>query len=150
MNHFLLSNKRYAKGMPLCITEAGRYGIHAMELLINGMLKLGAKRSNIRAKAFGGGAVLQSVNQRDNFFCVGEVNSRFILEFLKNDKIPLVSSDLGGNTGRVIQFLSSDFSVMVRKIHQRASLKVVKEEKDFWKHSIKAQEKKKQDSDLWV
>ena len=150
MNHFLLSNRRYAKEMPLCVTEAGRYGVHAMELLINDMLKLGAKRSNIKAKAFGGGAVLQSVNNRDNFFCVGEVNSRFILEFLKNDKIPLVSSDLGGNTGRVIQFLSNDFSVMVRKIHQRASLKVVKEEKNFWKHSIKAQEKKKTDSDLWV
>ena len=90
MNHFLLSSKRYAKDMPLCITDAGRYGINAMELVINEMLKLGAKRENLHAKAFGGSTLLPSTNRSDKFICVGEVNCRFIVEFLKNDGIPLI------------------------------------------------------------
>ena len=58
MNHFLLANRRYARSMPLNVTEAGRYGIHAMELLINDMMKLGAQRARLQAKVFGGGAIL--------------------------------------------------------------------------------------------
>jgi len=83
MNHFLLSNRRYAKNLPVCLSEAGRYGIHAMELLINEMLQKGAKRGNLRAKAFGGGTMHGVSTTQDNFFCVGEVNVRFIREFLK-------------------------------------------------------------------
>lgn len=150
MNHFLLSNRRYAKDMPVCATDAGRYGIHSMELLINDMMKLGAKKSSLRAKAFGGGAIIQQYNGKDNFFCVGEVNARFVKEFLKNDKIPLVSSDLGGKEGRVILFSSSDFSVLVRKIHKNKSQEVVQKEKNFWERAITSQERKKADSQVWV
>ncbi|HBA54772.1 MAG TPA: chemotaxis protein CheD, partial [Syntrophorhabdus aromaticivorans] len=129
MNHFLLSSKRYAKDMPVHLTEAGRYGVHAMELVINDMLKLGAKRHNLKAKAFGGGAVLETAPGFDNFLCVGEVNCRFIMEFLKNDGIPLVSYDLGGQTGRVIRFSSHDFSVLVRKIKVTTTSKLVQKER---------------------
>ena len=41
MNHFLLAHRRYAKNEPLCHTEAGKSGVHSMELLINGMMKTG-------------------------------------------------------------------------------------------------------------
>ncbi len=116
MNHFMLSNRRYAKNLPTCMSEAGRYGIHAMELIINEMLKLGARRANLKAKAFGGGSINLGTESRDNFFCVGDVNSRFIREFLKNDGIPLIAEDLGGDQARVIHFLQDDFSVHVKKI----------------------------------
>ena len=59
MNHFLLANRRYTRDTPVIESEAGRYGIHAMELLINEMLKQGAQRSNLKAKVFGGGDVLR-------------------------------------------------------------------------------------------
>ena len=62
MNHFLLSNHRYARAMRFAETEAGRYGIHAMELLINEMLKMGASRLTMEAKVFGGGAVISGMN----------------------------------------------------------------------------------------
>ena len=127
MNHFMLSNHRYAKNMPVCITEAGRYGIHSMELLINGMMKLGAKRDNLRAKAFGGGSMWEY--KGDNFFCVGNVNIRFIKEFLKNDEIPLVTSDLGGDYGRVIHFSFGDFAVYVKKIQKTYNSGLIKNEK---------------------
>ncbi|MCP4754946.1 MAG: chemotaxis protein CheD, partial [Proteobacteria bacterium] len=95
MNHFLLSRVGYSK-VPLYFTNAGRYGVHAMELVINGMLKLGAKRKYLKAKAFGGGNVLSSEFENGDNFSVGDINVRFIREFLATEKIPLLASDLGG------------------------------------------------------
>jgi chemotaxis protein CheD len=37
-----------------------RYGTYAMEILINDLLKAGARRENLEAKVFGGGAVLRA------------------------------------------------------------------------------------------
>jgi len=148
MNHFLLSSKRYSGDMPICITEAGRYGIHSMELLINEMLKRGAKKGNLKVKAFGGGSVLKTIAPVSNYFAVGEVNIRFIREFLQNENIPLVSSDLGGTVGRVIYFYSGDFSVYVRKMAQ-TSRSLAKREEQYWKKSIKKQEETETRIDLW-
>ncbi len=150
MNHFLLSNKRYSRDMQFYLTEAGRYGVNAMELVLNEMLKLGARRENLRAKAFGGSSLLGITVRKDNFLCVGEVNSRFLLDFLKSEGIPLVSSDLGGDRGRVIHFSSVDFSVLMRRTGGTVLPKVAKEERQFWLRSIKEQKREAAiEPDLW-
>ncbi|MBI4847417.1 MAG: chemotaxis protein CheD [Nitrospirae bacterium] len=148
MNHFLLSSRRYARNMPYYVTEAGRYGIHAMEILINEMLKLGARRENLHAKAFGGASLFQPSGGAGNFFCVGEVNIMFIKEFLETEGIPLVTSDLGGDRGRVIHFHYDDFSVYVRKIQKTVNNKLGLKEKLFWQRSIEIQEQKAVDPDI--
>ncbi|MHB8882015.1 MAG: chemotaxis protein CheD [Thermodesulfovibrionales bacterium] len=150
MNHFLLSNKRYAKDMPFTITEAGRYGMNAMELLINEMMKLGAERANLRAKAFGGGSVLQLADGTDSFFCVGEVNKRFIIDYLKTEGIPLVKADLGGDRGRVIHFNSDDYAVYVRKIKNTVYPQLVQREHQFWENSIERQDRSAAEPDIWL
>jgi chemotaxis protein CheD len=137
MNHFLLANNRYSRSEPICQTEAGRYGVNAMELVINAMMKMGARRQNLRAKVFGGASVMKT-NSGDNFSCVGEVNGRFIIDFLKTDGIPLLSSDLGGTVGRVIYFSSHDFSVYVRKMGRFRQERTIREERGFWRHEIQA------------
>jgi chemotaxis protein CheD len=149
MNHFLLSNRRYAKNLPVCLSEAGRYGMHAMELLINEMMQKGANRRNLRAKAFGGSTMHWVSATQDNFFCVGNVNVRFIREFLKNEDIPLISEDLGGEITRVIHFMPEDYSVHVRKIRKISASAISQEERQFWKESIDAQESTKPQVDLW-
>ena len=149
MNHFLLSGKYHRGNVPFCITDAGRYGIHSMELLINEMLKLGADRSKIKAKAFGGSTILKAEDaSKNNYFAIGEVNAQFILEFLKNENIPLISSDLGGVSGRVIHFFARDFSVHVRKISKTAK-RLVKRDVQYWKTSIDIQKKTETSVDLW-
>ena len=150
MNHFLLSSKRNIENIPVCATEAGRYGVHAMELVINGMLKLGAKRENLSAKAFGGGSLYQTHHGSGGFFRVGEVNSRFIFEFLKNDGIPIIAYDLGGNTGRMIRFSSDDFSVLVRRFRKSATPALIKKEKEVWIKSIKQEKQESVEPDLWT
>jgi chemotaxis protein CheD len=149
MNHFMLSSRRYSRDMPLSITEAGRYGVNSMELLINEMLKWGAERSRLKAKAFGGASVLKTINlSASNYFAVGDVNVRFIREFLQNEQIPLVSHDLGGMAGRVIYFDTGNFSAYVRKMAKTGG-RLVKSEEQHWKKSIQTQEETETQVDLW-
>jgi chemotaxis protein CheD len=139
MNHFMLSNDRYARDMPFSITEAGRYGIHAMELLINEMLRRGARRSSIKAKAFGGASIMTDPSLVGNFSCVGAVNCRFIKEFLETEGISLVAADLGGDEGRVIYFDVRDYSVFVRKIRKQQSQAIAERDRKVWKDSVEKQ-----------
>ncbi|MEI7638485.1 MAG: chemotaxis protein CheD [Syntrophus sp. (in: bacteria)] len=149
MNHFLLSSRRYSREMPVCTTDAGRYGIQSMELLINEMWNRGAQRGNLKAKAFGGGSILKPADAFTNsIFNVGEVNVRFIREFLQNENIPMVSSDLGGVVGRVINFYSEDYSVYVKKMVATAN-KLVKREEQYREKSIQKQEESETQIDLW-
>jgi len=137
MNHFLLANRRFSKSMPVIVSEAGRYGIQAMELLINEMLKMGANRYLLRAKVFGGGNVLSASNDGDPFYAVGEVNGRFIKEFLSNEGIPLVAANLGGTDGRVIHFDGDDFSVYMKRIQSESKGTVVEQEKRYFKEQVR-------------
>ena len=135
MNHFLLANRRYARNLPLSVTDAGRYGVNAMELLINDLMRLGADRGRLKAKAFGGGAVLPDVGT-DNFLCVGDVNERFIREFLKTEGIKLVAEDLGGNRGRVIRFRTDTFAVYRKYIIPQETVQIEKQERGYWEETI--------------
>lgn len=137
LNHFLLVGYRQNIAGTILTSEAGRYGIHAMELLINGLLRKGAQRSRLRAKAFGGGNVMGtcSDNPKD-FECVSRANVRFVLEFLEQDGIPLLAADLGGNFGRQIHFTGVDYSVYVKKIYPQQTKALVEEERHYWKDSL--------------
>lgn len=148
MNHFLLANKRYSRDMPVIASEAGRYGIHAMELLINAMQRKGANRHLLRAKAFGGSNVLMGVNQGDSHFAIGDVNCRFITEFLRNENIPLDSSNLGGSFGRIIHFTANDFSVYMKRIGKSAEQSLVQEERRYYQHEISEQARKDKENSI--
>jgi len=150
MNHFLLAQQHSTSNTPLLGTEQGRYGIHAMEILINGMLKQGAQRIHIKAKAFGGGDVLKLANEHRGEKSIGVSNVEFIQTFLAAERIPLVTSGLGGNIGRNIFFLAADFSVYVKTIdavHQQA---LIKEERQFLnKKSLLEVAPTKNQADFW-
>lgn len=92
MNHFLLANGGENDSSQL------KYGLNAMEMLINQLLKSGASRGNLEAKLFGGAAITEA------FAKIGKSNADFALEFLDNEKIPCVSHSLGGNNARRIRF----------------------------------------------
>lgn len=88
MNHFMLPESGQDRSNPL--GDSARYGTYAMEILINQLLKLGAKRSNLEAKVFGGASVLRGFTVNN----VGERNSEFVLQFLKTEKIAIAAQDL--------------------------------------------------------
>jgi chemotaxis protein CheD len=129
MNHFLLS--RFVQPEQVFHSVTGRYGIHAMELLINGMMKLGANRKNFKAKAFGGAHVLKKNN--GVFSSVPDANVQFIKAFLETENIPLVSSNLGGHTGRKIYFVNNVFKVYVRMLDSVTGEQTIEQEKSHWR-----------------
>jgi chemotaxis protein CheD len=95
MNHFLLpgSAESMAQG-----GDMSRYGVHLMELLINGLLKQGARRDRLEAKIFGGAKTIAS------FSNVGQQNADFAAGFLRDEGIQLVGSSTGGDAGRKLEF----------------------------------------------
>jgi len=95
MNHFLLPG---SGGAASSGGDATRYGVHLMELLINGLLKRGARRDRLEAKIFGGAKTIAS------FSNVGEQNAAFATQFLKDEGIPIVSSSTGGEHGRKLEY----------------------------------------------
>lgn len=83
MNHFMLPDA----GDP---SAGGRFGAFAMELLINELLKRGARRGAIEAKIFGGGQVMKSLAGTQ----IGEKNVAFVRQFLSQERIAIVGSDV--------------------------------------------------------
>ena len=96
MNHFLLAEPR--EGARFDKAEAERFGLYAMELLINEMLKSGCTRGNLRAHLYGG------ANLHVGMQAIGTTNARFAKDFLTRDGITLVHEDLGGDRARRVDF----------------------------------------------
>lgn len=74
------------------------FGVNAMELLINGLLRLGADRRALQAKVFGGARMIDGLSD------AGNKNAAFVREFLKREGIVEVGVDIGGNKARRVEF----------------------------------------------
>jgi chemotaxis protein CheD len=104
MNHFMLPDGAAGSG--------GRYGSYAMEVLINELLKRGATRATLEAKVFGGGAVISSMTTLN----VGERNTEFVIDYLKTERIPIVSKDVMDVYPRKVCFLPASGKAMVKRL----------------------------------
>jgi chemotaxis protein CheD len=94
INHFLLPGEKSGTKS----TEAERMGVHLMELLVNGLLKSGARRDRLEAKIFGGARTVQA--RMD----IGRHNVEFAERFLRDEGIMLIGGSTGGAHGRRIQY----------------------------------------------
>jgi len=103
MNHFML---------PEGAGDSGRYGSYAMELLINEMMKRGAQRMTMEAKIFGGGQVVSGMTSMN----VGERNTTFVMDYLKTERIPIVSKDVLDIYPRKVCFLPGSGKAMVKRL----------------------------------
>lgn len=97
MNHFLLGEP--GADHKMCPGDMQRYGIHAMELLINGMMARGAMRSRLRAHLYGGANILAGLGT------IGSANVAFARRFMETEGISIGHCDLGGASARKIDFM---------------------------------------------
>jgi len=126
LNHFLLPDDggTAQTGAARATTNATRYGVHAMEILINEILKLGGTRSRLQAKVFGGANVIALSSASP----VGERNQAFTIDFLRREGIPVTAADLGGERARRVYFKPTTNKVLVRVLDRNADDRVRREE----------------------
>jgi chemotaxis protein CheD len=123
MNHFMLP-----EGDPHNpLSESARYGGYAMEVLLNQLIKLGAARSRLEAKVFGGGAVMRGFTLHN----VGERNSEFVLEYLAAERIRVVSQDLRDIYPRKVYFFPGSGRVLVKKLKQVHNNTILRREEEY-------------------
>ena len=123
MNHFMLPDSSEG-GM---LSSSARYGAYAMEVLLNHLLKLGARRSSLEAKVFGGGQVLASLTQTQ----VGEKNAQFVLDYLHTERIPIVAQDLLDIYPRKVYFFPASGRVMMKKLVRVKNDTLIEREREY-------------------
>jgi chemotaxis protein CheD len=125
MNHFMLPGDNGSAGSPAA--KSARFGVYAMELLINDMLKLGADRRRLVAKVFGGGRVLQGFGSLD----VGARNCEFVLDFLQVEGIAVLAQDLMDRYPRKIHFAPDTGRVLLKRLDSARDDAVRREESEY-------------------
>jgi chemotaxis protein CheD len=116
MNHFLLPEGK-AEGLD----ESRRYGAYAMELLINELLRSGARRDRLEAKLFGGARMFGGLSD------VGASNAAFAEKFLRDEGIPVVGASLGGGGARRVQYWPTTGRAQQRTVTDNAELTSLRE-----------------------
>lgn len=126
MNHFMLPDSAAAdKDSP--VSESMRYGTYAMEVLINQLLRNGARRENLEAKIFGGGNVLKSFTTMN----VGDRNAIFVRRFLKEEHIKVTGEDLLDIYPRKVYYFPKTGKVLVKKLKNMHNDTLVKREEAY-------------------
>ena len=105
-NHFMLPGSSP--------TPSPRYATNAFDLLLEQLLSLGAKRNRLEAKLFGGASMLRLGTEatRD----LGARNIEAARCKLDEERIPLVSEDVGGSRGRKLVFSTSDGTALLKQV----------------------------------
>lgn len=114
INHYLLP---FWNGVGLA---SPKYGNIAIEKLIERMIRLGSRPNNLKAKIFGGAAILERSRNSGH---VGLKNIALARKFLKSAGIPIVDSDVGGNLGRKLRFNTVTGVALVKILVEGRSLK---------------------------
>ncbi|MDP2798943.1 MAG: chemotaxis protein CheD [Deltaproteobacteria bacterium] len=131
MNHFMLPG--VVSPQNLILTEAGRYGMFAMELLIGELIKMGGNRKKFKAKIFGGGHVIKFRKSDGN---VPQANIDFAKKFLELEGIPLLAEDVGGDNGRKILFFTHTNKALVKRIASMEAMAPVQKAEEQYKSRV--------------
>lgn len=108
MNHFLLPDSGHGIDAPL--SASNRYGVFAMESLINALLARGASKARLKVKLFGGGRILTQLSD------VGRRNIEFVRRFVDTERLPIVAEDLGGDRARRVLMHPETGRVQVKRL----------------------------------
>jgi len=123
MNHFMLPHHEGQPDGPL--SESARYGAYAMEVLVNHLLSLGARRERLEAKIFGAGRIVPGMSD------VGAKNARFAIEYLERERIPVLAQDLGRVEASKVYFFPHTGRVLVKRLKTLSNDTVLIRERNY-------------------
>ena len=113
----------HAAGPEGPLSESARYRAYAMEILVNHLLSLGAKRERIEAKVFGAGRIVPGMSD------VGARNADFALEYLQREHIPVIAQDLGRDEASKVYFFPRSGRVLLKRLRQLPNDTVMRRER---------------------
>jgi len=125
MNHFMLPQTNSGKGSDAIVGIATRYGNYAMEHLINTILSNGGKRKNLEVKVFGGGKIIPALTD------VGMKNIDFVLNYLDQENLAVLSHDLGDIYPRKVVYFPKTGKVAMKKIQDLHNDTIIQREKKY-------------------
>ncbi len=110
MNHFMLP---LWNGQGLA---SPKYGNIAIEKLLEKVLNMGGQKSNLIAKVFGGGEVIDTKHAQFN---IGHRNIEIAINMLEELRIPVHGQSVGGKLGRKISFNTMTGAVTQKYIQRQ-------------------------------
>lgn len=94
-----------------------KYADTAIDILVEKLLELSASKFNLKAKIAGGAQMFNLPNSKD-VMRIGPRNVEAVIERLKKHRIPIVAQDVGGNSGRTIEFDPVTGKLKIRTVNK--------------------------------
>ncbi|NII09232.1 chemoreceptor glutamine deamidase CheD [Oleiagrimonas sp. C23AA] len=132
MNHFLLPEPLGERGSwgSDATSRAARYGVDAMEQLINAVLKAGADRSSLEVKIFGGGQVLAQVTD------VGKRNVEFVRRYLQTEGLKVIGEDVLDIYPRHVRYFPWTGKAQVKRLRPQQDQSLADRERSYLKRLV--------------
>lgn len=132
MNHFMLpgDNRQASQAWGDDAVASTRFGIHAMECLINEILKHGGSRKNLEAKITGGGRILAQMTD------IGARNIRFVHEFAHAEGLKLLAEDLGDIYPRKVYYFPMTGKLRVKKLRTLHNETIIERETSYQRELV--------------
>jgi len=105
INHFILPHGG--------AVASARYGNHALSMLLERVIEIGAHRETLLACVFGGASVIPGEGKGPR---LGSRNVAEAFEFLQRNDIAVLRHDVEGRQGRKLTFRTSDGTTLIRKL----------------------------------
>ena len=127
MNHFMLPEGDASGSWSgsSVVSLATRFGNHAMESLINEILKRGARRDRLEVKLFGGGRMITGMSH------VGRWNIEFVHAYVAAEGLRITAEDVDGPYPRKVYYDPQTGSARVRYLRSLANSTIADRERDY-------------------
>ena len=125
MNHFMLPAPKEHSSGDAWGGESTRYGLFAMDQLINGILSRGGMKQRLEIKLFGGGKIYEGNVD------VGARNVQWVLRYLITDGLPINACDVGDVLPRKLYYFTDSGRVLMKKIQQIKNRTIFERESDY-------------------
>ncbi|WNF24500.1 chemotaxis protein CheD [Mesobacillus jeotgali] len=114
MAHIMLPDSSLSRTEPL---NKAKFANTAIKELLEALIRAGARPSGIKAKLAGGAQMFQFSGSSD-MMRIGPRNVEAVLQELRELRIPVISSDVGGNSGRTIEFDPKTGLMQIRTVNK--------------------------------
>lgn len=111
MAHIMLPSYREGKGK-----NREKYADSALEILLDKMMRNGARRSSLVAKIAGGAQMFSFPGGGSGHLKIGARNTQKVKELLEQEKIPLRGEDTGANYGRTMELHTLSGIVLIKTV----------------------------------